>query len=151
MMGRPKRTLSSKDREAIAEMLDRHCSWTQIAKGLRMDYVTLRRLRDEDAELKQMVDEAMEAERADLHGTLYDVAVNERNIIACMFLLKTRHGYRENAPVDMAVNGNVIMLQAPATPEDYARMLAQGSNPTSATMPAIEAQRALPAAEVERG
>lgn len=151
MMGRPKRTLSPKDREAIAEMLDRHCSWTQIAKGLRMDYVTLRRLRDEDAELKQMVDEAMEAERADLHGILYAAAINERNIIACMFLLKTRHGYRENAPLDMTMHGNILMLPSPATPEDYARMVGQASGGASAATPALRAPRALQAVEVERG
>lgn len=124
-------------------MLERHCTWSQIAKGLRIDFGTLRRLRDEDQELAQMVEETLEAERAELHGVLYEQAVNGRNIIAAMFLLKTRHGYRENTPVDVAVNGNVIMLPAPATPEDYAKMFAQAGSPANDTEAIPGSVRAL--------
>lgn len=150
-IGRPKRTLNPQDYDVIREMLERHLSWTQISKGLRMDYTVLRRLRDEDETLKRLADEILEVERVALHNTLFDEATKSRNIIAAMFLLKCRHGYRENAPVDVAVNGNVIMLPSPASPEDYARMVQAAGTPTSSARALLGSGSTLPTVEVERG
>jgi hypothetical protein len=152
-MGRPKRTLTPKDYEVIADLMARHVSFTQISKALRMDYNVFRRLRDEDETLKRILDEALEAERADLHGVLYQSAVEEKNIISAMFLLKARHGYRDSGPAaDVNVAGNVLVLPAPSTPEDYRRMLAEANAPANATTGALSASRALPeAVEVTRG
>jgi lambda repressor-like predicted transcriptional regulator len=65
-----------------------------IARGLGTSPDTLRRWLDEDPALAEALAHGREAERLTLHNALYRAA-RKGNIIAAMFLLKARHGYRE--------------------------------------------------------
>lgn len=65
-----------------------------IAAALAISVDTFRKWLDEYPELNEAFDKGREKERAALHGSLYDAAM-KGNAVAAMFLLKSRHGYRE--------------------------------------------------------
>src|SRR5258708_1693574 len=65
-----------------------------IAKGLKTTKAKVAEWLDEDPELAEAFARGKEAERFNLHNKLYREAM-KGNIIAAMFLLKARHGYRE--------------------------------------------------------
>ena len=65
-----------------------------IAAAMAISVDTFRKWLDEYPELNDAFDQGRERERAALHGKLYDAAM-EGNTVAAMFLLKSRHGYRE--------------------------------------------------------
>ncbi len=48
-----------------------------------------------------------EAERLTLHNVLYEQATKNGNIVAAMFLLKARHGYREG---DQSTEANRVSI-----------------------------------------
>ena len=50
---------------------------------------------DEDPELAEAFANGSERERQTLHTMLFDAATKGSNIVAAMFLLKSRHGYQE--------------------------------------------------------
>ena len=65
---------------------------------LGCDKAVLSRWMDEDAELREAFQRGRERERHTLHNVLYRAATEGKGkdaLIACMFLLKSRHGYRE--------------------------------------------------------
>lgn len=77
-----------------------------IAKLLGVGADTLRRWMDEDPMLAEALAQGREAERFVLHNVLYRAA-KRGNIIAAMFLLKARHGYREG---DQGDGGNKVSI-----------------------------------------
>lgn len=59
--------------------------------------------------LKDAFDQGREQERHALHNMLYRQAMEHGNATAAMFLLKSRHGYREGDQGDQAGRVNVTI------------------------------------------
>ena len=70
-----------------------------IAKALGVAYDTYLRWREDHPEIQEALDIGLAQEHDLLVGSLLDQAINNKNTTACIFLLKTRHGYRENEPL----------------------------------------------------
>ena len=105
----------------VEELSARGCSTVTIAKALRMSrdaFLACRRRQPE-------VEEAMERGRAVEHDALVSnlrTLADGGNVVANLFLLKTRHGYREGEPpeVNLTVHtGGVLVVPARQTVEEY--------------------------------
>jgi hypothetical protein len=73
-----------------------------IARGLNTSKAIVARWCDEDPALAEALARGRESERFALHNVLYEQATEHGNIVAAMFLLKARHGYREGDQSDSA-------------------------------------------------
>lgn len=78
-----------------------------VASALGTSQDTLRKWFDADPSLKDAFDQGRERERHTLHNLLYRQATESGNATAAMFLLKTRHGYREG---DQAEQANRVQI-----------------------------------------
>lgn len=95
-----------------------------------------------------------EAEHDRLVGLLmqaaHDAKAMKGSIVACLFLLKTRHGYQEGqALVQNSVSIN-YQLPAPLSVDDYLKAVAPGL-PLNKTVPTAAVKKLLPPVEVQRG
>lgn len=79
-----------------------------IAKRLETSVDTLNRWMDEQPELQTAFDVGREDERWALHNMLFKQAMEKGNATAAMFLLKSRHGYREGDQSEQANRVNVV-------------------------------------------
>lgn len=87
-----------------------------IAKALRVGRDTFGRWMDEHPTLREAMERGREMERRELHNVLYRAATEQGNIIAAMFLLKARHGYREGDQGDFANKVQIIFGLPGAVP-----------------------------------
>lgn len=103
-----------------------------IASHFGVSYETWHKWIEGDAELDQAFKEGREQERYALHNALYRKAMNGDGP-AAMFLLKSRHGYREGDQSDTA-NRVAIQFVLPAAmkPEDYKAKVIDGNASNSA-------------------
>ena len=90
-----------------------------IARGLNTSNDTFRRWIDENPALAEALLQGRESERFALHNVLFRAA-KRGNIVAAMFLLKARHGYREGDQADIANKVSITFtLPAAMKPEEY--------------------------------
>jgi hypothetical protein len=90
-----------------------------IARGLDTSNDTFRRWIEEDPALAEALARGRESERFALHNVLYRAA-RRGNIVAAMFLLKARHGYREGDQSDAANRVSInFTLPAALKPEQF--------------------------------
>jgi len=90
-----------------------------VAKALSTSKDRLRQWMDEDPTLLEAFERGREAERFNLHNGLFRAA-QKGNVIAAMFLLKTRHGYREGDQSDTANRVSITFtLPSALKPEDF--------------------------------
>jgi hypothetical protein len=68
---------------------------------------TFRKWLEENPALQEAFDNGRESERYALHNMLYRKAIEKGDSIAAMFLLKSRHGYREG---DQGETGNRVQI-----------------------------------------
>jgi hypothetical protein len=80
-----------------------------VAAGMGIAHATLYSWFEAHPELKAAFDEGREAERHTLHNKLYRLAVEGGHASAAMFLLKSRHGYREGDQNDQGGRVNVTI------------------------------------------
>ena len=99
--GRPRRAPPWAAAERIEKLASEGWTVVGIARTLGTDRETLRRLMADHPELQAAYDAGREQERLALHNALY-VAAMKGAIAAAMFLLKSRHGYREGDQSDTA-------------------------------------------------
>lgn len=88
-----------------------------IAVACGVDRNTMRRWLLDYPELKEAIDRGRERERTVLHNKLYRLATEgsgKEAMVAAMFLLKARHGYREGEPVEQAGSRVNITFNLPA-------------------------------------
>ena len=71
-----------------------------IARHYQVSEETLNRWFDEDETLQEAFMQGREQERQALHNVLYKLAIDEKDKVSAMFLLKSRHGYREGDQQD---------------------------------------------------
>ncbi|SNT30397.1 hypothetical protein SAMN06265795_12343 [Noviherbaspirillum humi] len=85
-----------------------------VAAGLGVVQDTLRKWFDHDQALKEAFELGRERERHVLHNVLYRAAVEDGNLTAAMFLLKSRHGYKEGQDPSEAGGRVTINFSLPA-------------------------------------
>ena len=99
--GRPRRSPPTDAAVRIEKLAAEGWSLKGIAKTLGTDHETLTRMMEDNPALREGFDVGRERERHALHNALYVAAMNGQ-IAAAMFLLKSRHGYREGDQGDTA-------------------------------------------------
>lgn len=124
-MGRPRKTLLREHYPLISELAGRGVSECNIAKALGMSHDTFARIKREDKHAAAALTEGKAVEHDALLNPLFEAAT-KGNIVAAMFLLKCRHGYREQ--VDLTPQNAVqITFQIPGAlaPDQYTRLINQ--------------------------
>lgn len=118
-MGRKKKTLPTNGLQTIRDLAERGVKETDIAKALGISFPTWQRIKEENEVARETLEEARQIEENKLFGMLYEKAM-KGDSTAAMFLLKTRHGYREGAEVVSANQVNVkITLPGSLNPDEY--------------------------------
>lgn len=119
-IGRPRKLPPADAAPRIEEAAANGASVVGVAAALDTSKDTLARWMDEDDELREAFERGRERERATLHNALFRAATEDGNVVAALFLLKARHGYREG---DQADSGNRVSitfaLPAPLSMADY--------------------------------
>ena len=121
--GRTHWEVTPKGLAIIEELAGRGCHLTTIAQVLGMHVATLREVRKRDPE----VDDAYHAGLAREHDALVDnlrTAADAGNIVANIFLLKSRHSYVEGQALEANVNlslntGGVLVVPNKMTMEEF--------------------------------
>lgn len=110
----------------IIDLASRGVSKKGIARGLGCSPDLFNAWLDNYPELQSALDEGREMEHGELFGSLYDSA-KTGNVTAAIFLLKTRHGYREGDQGDLANRVSVTFnLPGPQSLEDFSRTINGG-------------------------
>ena len=103
--------------ETVFKLCSKGVSEISVAKALGVSYDTYKRWRKKYPELE----EARRQGRGIEHDQLFDVLFNKAkagNVTACIFLLKSRHGYREGEPFETRNQINVVFELPGALTQD---------------------------------
>lgn len=129
--------------ERIQELAADGFSLRGVAAGLVTSADTLRRWMTEDPELQEAFDRGREVERHALHNLLFKQATEKGNVAAAMFLLKSRHGYREGDQGDFGNRVNITFNLPAALPlADYQVIEHAGGNDRAEQLPSSGLTRA---------
>lgn len=123
-MPRPRKYLPANGVDIIKDCASRGVRESEIARALGMSMPTWRRIREEDPKAAEAYQEAKAVELDSLVGKLYEKAM-DGDSAAAMFLLKSRHGYRDHGPADgddSRVNIN-LTLPTSLDPDKYQRLI----------------------------
>jgi len=123
-MGRPKKLLPRDGLATVRDLASRGFSEKDIARSLGVSQKTFGRMKTDDETIVDALDEGRSIEHQALYGTLYEKAM-KGEIVALLFLLKCRHGYRETADVS-ATHATQIVIQMPGAldRDAYVRLIA---------------------------
>ncbi|MCC5906997.1 MAG: hypothetical protein JJU13_12355 [Balneolaceae bacterium] len=127
-MGRNKIELKKTDYAKIRRLGARGVSEVDITKALGISFPTWKRLKSEDEQALEALEEARREEESELVGVLYEAATKDKNLTAAMFLLKARHGYKEGAEQVNANQVNVKITLPGAMNENEYQKLVQVNN-----------------------
>lgn len=99
-----------------------------VAQGCGVNVEVLNRWMQETPALRDAFEQGREKERHVLHNTLYRAATEGTGkdaLIAAMFLLKARHGYREGEPMADGTSRVNITFNLPGAskPEHYVEVV----------------------------
>ncbi|MDA3896065.1 MAG: hypothetical protein PF482_07960 [Desulfobacteraceae bacterium] len=102
-----------------------------IAKALGVSYDTYLRWKEDHAEIQEALDQGLAAEHDLLVGSLLESAIKQKNVTAAIFLLKARHGYRENKEIHANRPQITINFELPGavTPNVYEAEILKKSIP----------------------
>lgn len=124
--GRPPKRPPADAAERIRALSAEGHSTVAIAQQLGVGRKTLDKWRAEFPELEEAYREGQERERYTLHNVLVEKA-KAGNIVAAIFLLKARHGYREGDQSDQGSRPHVtINLPGAMTLQQYMAMTEKG-------------------------
>ena len=113
----------------IEQMASEGYSQRNIAKALGIGADLYRVWLENYPELAEAQQLGKDKEHKELHNALYTAATKEGNVTAAIFLLKTRHGYREGDQSDTANKVSITFnLPAAQNADDYMKTI--GSNRT---------------------
>ena len=107
VIGRPRKEPPADAEKVIRELSATGHAIIGIAHALGTSKDVFNRWLDEKEILKAAFEHGREKERYTLHAVLYDAATQGKNCVAAMFLLKSRHGYREG---DQVEHGNKVNI-----------------------------------------
>ena len=128
-MSRTKKLLPKGGLQKIRDLAS--CGHTEkdIARALGMSASTWTRIKSEDPAALDALDAGRSVEHLKLYGKLMEKAM-AGDIVAILFSLKTRHGYRELVDVSQAnVVQVVFSIPAALDPADYAKLISQSKAP----------------------
>lgn len=114
----------------VESLASKGCSEISIARGLGVSGPTWQRWRDEYPELLEAWHKGRATEHDALVGALFESATKQKNVTAAIFLLKARHGYRENQ--DITVQNKVsVTFEVPGAlkPDVYEAKVLEKSIP----------------------
>ena len=127
--GRSHYVVGARGVKIIEELAGRGCHLSTIARALRMSVDAFKACRARQPEVEEAYQRGLGTEHDALVSNLR-TAANAGNVVANLFLLKTRHGYREGEPLEVNVSvntGGVLVVPADMTVEEYiARKAAAG-------------------------
>lgn len=109
--------------ERILELAQAGYSIVGIARNLGVSDKTFSKWLKEYPKLKIAMDEGREIEHNALYNALFVQATQKNNSAAAMFLLKTRHGYREGDQKDLANTISIEFKLPGAIPADKYRVI----------------------------
>ncbi|MFZ3324214.1 MAG: hypothetical protein WA190_17700 [Usitatibacter sp.] len=117
--GRKKREPTANTAAQIRKLAATGHSVIGIARGLKVAHVVLTRWLDEYPDLAEAMAQGRESERLTLHNGLFRAA-KRGNIVAAIFLLKARHGYREGDQSEVANKVSVTFsLPGALKPDEF--------------------------------
>ncbi|MES9887278.1 MAG: hypothetical protein ABW140_10730 [Candidatus Sedimenticola sp. 6PFRAG1] len=124
-MARPKKFIKEGQYKLITEMAARGLREVDIARGLGMAFTTWARIKDEDPKALDALEEGRGIEHEALVGKLFDMAM-KGNVVALLFALKSRHGYREGIAIEHNSNVRVTFdLPGALSTDQYAKVIEQ--------------------------
>ena len=128
-MPRVKKLLPKGALEKIRDLSSKGHSEKDIARALGMSASTWTRIKDENPEAQDALDAGRSIEHLALYGKLYEKAMGG-DIVALLFLLKCRHGYRETLDVTQT-NAVQVIFAIPGAlgPAEYAKLIGQPKVP----------------------
>lgn len=122
--GRPRKQPPADAVTRIAELAAEGFSVRGVAAGLGTSVDVLNRWMDENSALKEAFDAGRERERHALHNVLYRLATEEKDKISAMFLLKSRHGYREGDQGEQANRVSInFTLPGALKPDEFVEVV----------------------------
>ena len=122
-----------------------------VAMGLGVVARTLDKWLDEDATLQEAFARGRERERHALHNLLYRQAVEKGNVVAALFLLKARHGYREGDQSESTNRVSINFTLPGALSRDEFAKLTRVVNPSESVPDATRTETQLvPTSRIER-
>ena len=117
--GRKTRQPTAGTAERIRHLAATGHSVIGIARGLKVSNSVFTRWLEEYPDLAEALSQGREKERHTLHNGLYRAA-KRGNIVAAIFLLKSRHGYREGDQSDTANKLSITFsLPGAMKPEEF--------------------------------
>ncbi|MEM0991114.1 MAG: hypothetical protein AAGK00_19780 [Pseudomonadota bacterium] len=119
--GRSHWEVTAQGLDVVEELAGRGCHAATIARVLGMHSSTFLDVRKRDPRVEEAYQRGLAREHDALVGNLRELA-DDGNVVANLFLLKTRHGYREGeaAAVNVSVNtGGVVVLPPKMTMEEF--------------------------------
>jgi hypothetical protein len=144
-MGAPRKNPPRDAGETIERLAAQGYSIIGIAKDLGVSKKTFKKWCEEDGTLQEAFEIGRETERQALHALIVQSAVmNKPANSNAMFLLKARHGYRENDSSNTNVNvgiaaPNVLVVVDHGTDEEWAAKVA--AQQRALTQPAIAPEK----------
>lgn len=129
--GRPRKEPQQGAAARIEEAAANGADVRGIAYSVGINKDTLQRWFNDFPDLRAAYERGRERERAALHNALYRAATEQGNMIAAMFLLKARHGYREGDQGDSGNKVSITFSLPGALPMDQYRekVIEHGSDP----------------------
>ena len=112
-MPQPRKKLPANGLAIIRDLASTGARETQIAAGLGMAFETWHRIREEDPKAKAAWTEARAIERDSLVGVLYGKAM-KGDTVSAIFLLKSRHGYRDQGDPVAEKGGTAVVINLPS-------------------------------------
>lgn len=120
VIGRPRKQPPADAAKRIRTLAATGYSVRGIAYRMRCGEATLSYWLTDHPKLKEAFDAGREIERHKLHNLLYVQATKHNNIVAAMFLLKARHGYREGEQEQQGNSVNITFtLPGALKPEQF--------------------------------
>jgi hypothetical protein len=122
-MARAKKLLPRNGLETIRDLASRGYSEKDIARALGMSATTWTRIKNDTSAAQDALDDGRSVEHQKLYSKLMEKAM-AGDIVAILFALKCRHGYRETLDVTQS-NQVSIVFQLPGAlkPDQYAKLI----------------------------
>lgn len=105
-----------------------------IAERLGLGHDTFRAMIRHDDRVREALAKGTQEGEYELQECLMGMA-RRGNVIAAIFLLKARHGWRDNDPPAEAKPAFQIVVNAPLPAGDYAKIIAAGATPMALPSP----------------
>lgn len=115
--GRPRVDPTDPDVKKIGDLAGEGYDLREIARGIGVGYSTLQRWQKEHEEVQTAIECGRAKERRVLHNVLFKAATEGSGkdaLIAAMFLLKARHGYRDHGEIPDQAPRTTVTINLPA-------------------------------------